>query len=148
MYNRPCFPRHRILQLFKAVNHPILDRIKMGRIILKMGKGLPDRLCKPCCSRYIVRAGTHATLLPATKNERLHLCLFTDIQKAAALRSVQLMSADGKQVNVLLLRVDRKLAIGLNRINMEKNVRIVLFDHLPGLCDRLDRSNLIVHHHD
>ena len=113
-----------------------------------MGKGLPDCLCKPCCSRYIVRAGTHAALLPATKNKRLHLCLFTNVQKAAALRSVQLMSADGKQVNVLLLRVDRKLAIGLNRINMKKNVRIVLFDYLPGLCDRLDRSDLIVHHHD
>lgn len=106
-----------------------------------MGKGLPTACASPAAPGTLVRAGTHAALLPATKNKRLHLCLFTNVQKAAALRSVQLMSADGKQVNMLPLRVDRKLAIGLNRINMEKNVQGCNFLIIaPGLCDRLDRS--------
>ena len=46
---------------------------------------------KSCDSRYIVCSGTHAILLAAAENQRLHFCLAVDVQESNSFWSMDLM---------------------------------------------------------
>ena len=107
-----------------------------------------------CChaesdtSRHIFRTGTHALLLAAAKQNRADLDTVADIEESDALRRMDLVSADGKQVNSLFFRTDLIFSICLDRIDMEQCLRIFLLDALADRLDRLYCSDLVidVHH--
>ena len=61
---------------------------------------------------------------------------------------MDLVSADGKQVNSLFFRTDLIFSICLDRIDMKQCLRIFLLDALADRLDRLYCSDLVidVHH--
>ena len=69
--------------------------------------------------------------------------LSAHIQCTNSLRSIQLVSTDGQEVNVVLIDIDWDLAYTLGGICVEKH--LVLSTDLSYLLYRLDNSDLIVY---
>src|SRR5262249_50335414 len=91
----------------------------------------------------VQRARTHASLMATAidNSGELHARIAaTDVEGADALRSVNLVAADGQQVDVVLLDVDRNLANRLNAVHGEEDS--ALFGDLSDLGDRIDHPNL------
>ena len=57
---------------------------------------------------------------------------------------MNLVSADGQEVNIQVLGYDSELTIALNRICMEYNLWIEALDYPSCFFQRLDGSDLIV----
>ena len=58
------------------------------------------------------------------------------------------VAAGAQKIDAHALRPDPVLAEALNRVCVKQNRRIVLFDNLCRLGDRLNRSHFIVHIHN
>ena len=138
---------HLPADLLKPVNHPLFQFQKMRIALFKVCKCLLCSFSKPGSTRHIVRSGTHTFLLSASVDQRSDVHLVAHIQKTGTLRSMDLMSADRKQIDIHLFRIDRQLSICLDCIYMEQNIRILLFEQRSCLRDRLNRSDLIIDHH-
>ena len=78
-------------------------------------------------------------------NKGADLHTLANVEESDALRAVQLVSAGAEHVNVILVYVDRQLAVCLYGIGVEQNA--MLLCDLSDLFDRLDRSDLIVCKH-
>src|SRR5476651_2236413 len=94
------------------------------------------------------RAGAETALLAAAVDhgDETYARLATDIERADALGSVNLVAGDAHQVDVHRLDIDRDLADGLGGIGMEES--LLLAADLADLGQRLDDANLVVHRHD
>ena len=57
------------------------------------------------------------------------------------------MSARGKHIDMHFFRKNPEFSICLNRIYMKIRLRIHLFDQFPDLCNRLYRSDFVIHKH-
>ena len=68
------------------------------------------------------------------------------VQRAHALRSVHLVRADRKNIDIVAVHIHRNLAHGLRRVGMEQHP--ALPSHLSDLRNRLQHANLIVGVHD
>ena len=84
-------------------------------------------------------------LLCSSMNEGTDLHTLADVEKSDALRAVQLVSAGAEHVDVILVYIDRQLAVCLHGIGVEQNS--MLLCDLSDLFDRLNRSDLIVCKH-
>ena len=78
-------------------------------------------------------------------NEGTDLHTLADVEESDALRAVQLVSAGAEHVDVILVYIDRQLAVCLHGIGVEQNA--MLLCDLSDLFDRLNRSDLIVCKH-
>ena len=84
----------------------------------------------------------------AAVQQRDHARAVTDHDRADALRPVDLVRADGHEVNAPSQRLERHFAERLYRVDMEKRLGTAAFD---PLCDRfggLDRARFVVDRHD
>ena len=87
-----------------------------------------------------------ASFLSAAVYKRAYLYAFSYIQYAYSLGSVKLMSACGKHIYIHFFNVYRYMPVRLNRVGMEQNP--VFTGYLSDLLNRLERSYLVVRHHD
>ncbi len=99
--------------------------------------------------RYRQRAGSHTTLMSTP----IHLScdadtriLFSDIEGADALGSVNLVGAERHEIDAHLLHVDRDLAHALGRIAVKQDA--LFFCDLSNLLDRVDRPDFVIGEHD
>ena len=113
-----------------------------------IGKQLLHREPQSRDRRDIFRAGTKRPLLTAAVKHRQDMRLFVDIQKSAAFRSMQLVSAHRQQIDTDTPRIDQHFPIRLHRVHMKQCFRRTLMDDLRDLLHRFDRTDLIVHMHD
>ncbi len=74
-----------------------------------------------------------------------HARLAPDIERAHALRPVDLVAGDRQQVDVHRIDVERDLADRLRRVGVE--VDLALAADLADLGQRLDHADLVVHRH-
>src|SRR5208282_6045252 len=98
---------------------------------------------------HVEGAGTHAALVAAAVNDggELHTGVAAaNIQRANALGAVNLVAANGQQVDVVFLYVDRNLANGLHAVRGEENA--VFLGDFADLGDGIDDANLVVGVHD
>lgn len=106
------------------------------------------RETKPRDTRNIMGTGTSVLLLPAAIDERLNVHVLIDIQEPDTLRTMNLMPRNRQHIDILLLRPNGQLSIGLNRIRMHIRFRINRLHELPDLLNRLNCAHLVVHLHD
>src|SRR6185436_13883832 len=94
------------------------------------------------------RARTEAALVAAAVDLRLdaNAGLSPHVKGADALRAVDLVRRDGKQVDLELLHVDLDAPGALHRIAVEDDA--LRAAQLADLPHRLDHADLVVHHHD
>ncbi len=105
-------------------------------------------LAHPHHAGHILRAGTDAFLLLAAVDDGFDADLVPDIEKADALRSVDLMAAGREQVDAVPLRVQPELSVSLHRIDVEQDAAVIVFDELSERFEGLSGSDLIVDGHD
>eukprot|EP00166_Cyanidium_caldarium_P004146 ctg_428.g299 len=93
------------------------------------------------------RARAQTAFLSAAAHQRFnaHPRPPPHVQCADAFRAVQLVAADGQQVDVHLLHIDRYLAHRLRGVTVEEH--FALAAHAPDLLYRLNGADLVVHHH-
>src|SRR2546430_8165224 len=86
-------------------------------------------------------------LMPAAVDLRLdaHARLPAHVQRADALRAVDLVRGHRQEIHFQFLQVDRDLAHGLYRVAVEDDAFRAA--DLADLGDRLDHADLVVHHH-
>lgn len=72
-----------------------------------------------------------------------HTRLSSDIESTNSLWSVDLMSTNRQQINVVLVYIDRHFARSLCCICMEEDLSVSA--DLSNLFDRLDDADLVVH---
>jgi hypothetical protein len=97
----------------------------------------------------VERAGAHAALVAAAVNllGKLHARVAAaNIQRAHALRPVDLVAGEREQVDVVGLHVDGNLADGLHGVGVEDDALLVA--ELADLGDGLDDADLVVRVHD
>ena len=82
--------------------------------------------------RHILGTGAEVLLLSATEYDGLDLHPFPYIQQSDALRSVDLVSTDGQQINVHLLGIDPGFSESLYRIHMEQRIRFICLIRAPA----------------
>src|SRR5580658_9429707 len=100
-------------------------------------------------TRHVQRAGTHTALVAAAVDNggKLHARIApANIQRADALRAINLVAADGQQVDVVFLHVHRNLAYSLHAVHGEENA--VFLGDFADFGDRIDHTNLVVGVHD
>ena len=133
---------------FQSRNQVLPECIQLFDACIKIFVRLACCHAESDTPRHIFRTGTHALLLAAAKQNRADLDTVADIEESDALRRMDLVSADGKQVNSLFFRTDLIFSICLDRIDMEQCLRIFLLDALADRLDRLYCSDLVidVHH--
>ena len=68
------------------------------------------------------------------------------IQRAHALRAVELVAGEREHVDIHRVHVDRDLAHGLHGVGVEEDALLVA--ELADLRDRLDHADLVVREHD
>ena len=86
---------------------------------------------------HVQRAGTHAALVAAAVDDggKLHARVAAaDVQRADTLGAVNLVGADGQQVDIVLLHVHRNLADGLHAIDGKEDA--VFLGDLADFRDR------------
>ena len=93
-------------------------------------------------------ARAEAALLATAHDQRLqpHARLAAHVERADALRAVDLVAGDAHQVDLHRLDVERDLAGGLGRVGVEEG--LLLAADLADLGERLDDADLVVHRHD
>src|SRR5258707_14120701 len=94
------------------------------------------------------RPRAQAPLVAATVDLRLdaHAGFPAHVERAYALRAVDLVRGHRKQIHFQLREVDLDLARGLHRVAVEDDAFRTA--DLADLGDRLDHADLVVHHHD
>src|SRR5579859_6487154 len=98
---------------------------------------------------HVQRAGAHAALMAAAVNDggKLHARIAApDIQGADALGPVNLVPADGQEVDVVLLNVHGDFANGLHTVYGKENP--ALFGNLADFRDGVDDANFVIGVHD
>src|SRR6266851_4779956 len=93
------------------------------------------------------RPRAQAALVAAAVDLRLdaHARLPAHVQRADALRAVDLVRGHGQEIHLQLLQVDGNLAGGLHRVAVKDDAFGPA--DLADLGDRLDHADLVVHHH-
>ncbi len=93
------------------------------------------------------RARAHAALMAAAVHLRLQpdARLAPHVERTDALGAVGLVRAEGHQVDLQLRKVDRHLAGGLRRIDVEHHALVAA--DLADLGQRLDYADFVVHRH-
>lgn len=86
---------------FQSRNQVLPECIQLFDACIKIFVRLACCHAKSDTPRHIFRTGTHALLLAAAKQNRADLDTVADIEESDALRRMDLVSADGKQVNSL-----------------------------------------------
>src|SRR5712692_2723112 len=100
-------------------------------------------------ARHVERAGAHATLVAPAIDDggELHARIAAaNIKRTDALGTIDLVAAQGQQVDVVLLDVDRNLANGLDAVHREEDT--VLLGQLADFRHRVDDANFVVGVHD
>eukprot|EP00038_Savillea_parva_P006327 m.162992 g.162992 ORF g.162992 m.162992 type:complete len:304 (-) comp12259_c0_seq1:573-1484(-) len=124
--------------------------LNVRRIALHVVLGNGTGLAQSDTQRCGQGPATHATLLPAARDERLEADAraASHVQRTHALGAVNLVTRDGHEINVHVIDIDRNLADGLGGVRVEE--RLVLAAQGANLCNGLRRPNLIVdrHHRD
>src|SRR6266516_228373 len=98
---------------------------------------------------HVQGAGTHAALVTTAINDggKLHARIAAaDVQSADPLGSINLVSTDGQQIDIVLLDVDRNLAHRLDAVHSKENA--VFFGHLADFRDGIDHPDFVVGVHD
>ena len=113
----------------------------------ELGRGHRTRGAESHDAGDVQRAAAKAALLPATGHGRAHPLLDAarDEQRADALRPVQLVGAEGRQVHAQRVNVQRQLAERLDRVGMHE--RPVMVGEPRNLGHRLDHADLVVRQH-
>ena len=96
--------------------------------------------------------GKHITralcfLLPAALQNRFDLRLIFYIQKTTSLRTMNLMPADGKQINMHFPRKNPHFPIRLNSVYMKQGSGIYFLNDPARLFNGFHRTNFIIHLH-
>ncbi len=97
----------------------------------------------------VERAAAHAALVAAAVDLLRDLdagVAAANIQRADALRAVELVRREREHVDVVLLDIDRNLADSLDSIGVEENALLVA--ELADLGDGLDDADLVVRVHN
>src|ERR1700722_9916064 len=97
----------------------------------------------------VERARTHAALVPPAIDDgrELHARIApANVERANTLGAIDFVAANGQQVDVVFLHVDRNLAHGLHAIDREENA--VFLGNFADFGDRVDHANFIVGVHD
>ena len=136
-----------IVNLRKSFCHALFELVKMLYFLVKVLVHHLRCNAKSCDSRYVVCSGTHAVLLAAAENERLHFCLAVDVQESNSFGSMDLMCADGQKMDIPFLRINTIFAECLDRIYMIQRLRTLLLDHCTDFLYRHNRTGLIIYHH-
>ena len=97
--------RH-LIQFSYALDKSSLASAESGMILIKMTIEHFRCFCKSRNTGHILGTGAEVLLLSATEYDGLDLHPFPYIQQSDALRSVDLVSTDGQQINVHLLGID------------------------------------------
>mmetsp|Transcript_20258 Transcript_20258/g.71617 ORF Transcript_20258/g.71617 Transcript_20258/m.71617 type:complete len:489 (+) Transcript_20258:292-1758(+) len=107
-----------------------------------------SRRAQTHAERMRQRAGAQAALLAAARHLRRHAHARSPahVERADALRAVELVRRDGEQVDVHLVDVDGELARHLRGVAVEE--RLVCAAQRADLGDGLHDANLVVHAHD
>ena len=109
-----------LIQSFHTFNESSLAGAESGMILIKMTIEHFRCFCKSRNTGHILGTGAEVLLLSATEYDGLDLHPFPYIQQSDALRSVDLVSTDGQQINVHLLGIDPGFSESLYRIHMEQ----------------------------
>src|SRR5205823_984935 len=106
------------------------------------------RRAEPHDGGYVQSAAAHAALVAAAVDDRGHAnaWLAAYPQRSDALRSVELVRADGDQIHLHLLDVEGQLANALHGVAVEQDP-LLLADG-ADLGNRLHRPDLVVREHD
>ena len=103
------------------------------------------RLAQAHNSRNIFRAGAAIAFVVTAVEDRLEFRAGADVQRAHALRPVNLVRRNRKQIHAQAVDVQRQFPRALHRVAVEVNV---LFRRdAADLFDRLDRANFVVRQH-
>ena len=78
----------------------------------------------------------------------MNLHFLIDVEKTASLRTMDLMAADGEQIDACFFRTDPIFSVSLDGIRMEPGLRCQSVYQFCCFFDRLPCSHFIVHIHD
>ena len=128
--------------------HAITQSVQALRLGAHLRLGDAAGFAQADAERRRQRAGTHPALLAAAADQRLqpHPRAAAHVERADALRPVDLVAGDAHQVDPHRLDVERDLADRLRRVGVEE--RLVLAAQPADLGERLDDADLVVHRHD
>ena len=106
------------------------------------------RRAEPHDGGHVQGAAAHAALVAAAVDDRgdAHAGLAAHPQRADALGAVELVGADGDQVDLHLLDVEGQFPDALHRVAVEEDA--LPLHHRADLGDGLDGSDLVVREHD
>ena len=97
---------------------------------------------------YIFRAGAQVALLAAAVDQGADLHPLVDVEKTHALGTVNLVGADGEQVDHGLFGADHELSVGLDGVHVKQGGGVLPADQGADVLHRLHCADLIVHVHD
>ena len=96
----------------------------------------------------VLGAGAAVALLRAADDLRGERRAASHVQRADALRAVDLVRGDREQVDAERIDVEVERAGGLHGVGVDGDARVVRLDDARDLGDRLDRADLVVGVHD
>lgn len=134
------------VDLQDLVDQPVLHAAELRVLFLHGRDRVLHRDAESDDAGDILRAGAAGSLLCAAVDQVRDRDAAADVQRADALRGVELVAAQGEHVDVLRLDVDRHVADSLYRIGVEEHA--VLLADRADFGDRLDRADLVVRVHD
>ena len=105
-----------------------------------------DRLAETHDPRHVLGPGPAAALVLASVLNRHHLGALADVEARSALWTVDLVGGEREHVDAERLDVERQLAEGLDRVDVERDA--VLARDAADRLDRLQGSDLTVRVHD
>ncbi len=137
-----------LFDVLDSLQQPVAQRAHALVVARHLQLRQARRLAEACDLVRRQRARAEAPLMAAAVDLRLdaHAGLPADVERADALRAVDLVRRDGEEIGFEFLQVDLDPARALHRVAM-KDDALGAAD-LGDLPHRVDDADLVVHHHD
>src|SRR5215218_11402332 len=130
----------------------VAQRAVMNRTLFEFFACEFRRLTKSNDAGNVLRARAPLALLMSTHILSKETNTSANVKRTGAFRRIQLMRGERQQIATKLIHVQTQSPASLNRIRMKPEMslaRCPTLTHQPGdLSDRLNRSDLVVRHHD
>ena len=126
-------------------------RAQLGHGFHRLGHFCTADLCRDAEGgdlRRGFRAGTNAALLPAAVDVGRQLQPAADVERADALRRMDLVTADGDEVRAERFGRKRHLQKALHRVRVQQRNAVFCFQHPGDGGNVVDCTCLIVDHHE
>ncbi len=133
----------------RYAQEPIAQANHAPRLFRHLEPAQLGRLAEADDRRHVQRARAHAALVTAAVDllDDAHARLAANVERAHALRPVNLVARQRRQVDLGLVDVERNLARALHGVDEKQHVLLVRLDRRADGADRMHRADLVVRQH-